>query len=115
MHEYSIVTALIEQCEKLAQQNSANKITRVDIKLGILSGVEPALLKTAFEAFKLEGICHDAQLNMQIQPLVLQCHSCKEQTVHQQRSIVCDHCLSTNTTVLDGEEMLLMQLELEQS
>lgn len=48
MHEYSIVGALIEQCEQHARDNNADKVTRVAIKVGILSGVEPALLETAF-------------------------------------------------------------------
>lgn len=68
MHEYSIVGALIEQCEEQAIANDANKVTRVAIKVGILSGVEPALLRTAFETFKLEGICHDAVLEITEQP-----------------------------------------------
>ncbi|PKG73775.1 hydrogenase maturation nickel metallochaperone HypA [Shewanella sp. GutCb] len=115
MHEYSIVTALIEECEKFAQQNDANKVTRVSIKLGILSGVEPSLLKTAFETFKLEGICAEATLEMNIQPLVISCLSCNNESIHDQRNIVCSHCQSTHTEVLDGEDMMLMQLELEQA
>ncbi|GIU11105.1 MULTISPECIES: hydrogenase maturation nickel metallochaperone HypA [unclassified Shewanella] len=114
MHEYSIVTALIEECERHAQANNANEIIRVEIKLGILSGVEPELLKTAFETFKLEGICRDAQLVMNIQPLVLSCLSCGKTTEHTERSVICSHCQSGQTKVLDGEDMLLMQLELMQ-
>ncbi|WOT03679.1 hydrogenase maturation nickel metallochaperone HypA [Shewanella youngdeokensis] len=113
MHEYSIVTALIEECENHAAQNDANKVSRVDIKVGILSGVEPALLQTAFDTFKLEGICAEATLNMNIQPLVLNCFSCHQQTTHKERTVVCSHCQSTDTKVLDGEDMMLMQLELE--
>lgn len=54
MHEYSIVGALFEQCEQHAVANDVTKVTRVAIKVGILSGVEPALLETAFQTFKLE-------------------------------------------------------------
>lgn len=114
MHEYSIVTALIEECERHAQANNADKITRVEIKLGILSGVEPELLKTAFETFKLEGMCRDAELVMNIQPLLLSCLTCGASTEHHDRSVICGHCQSGQTKVLDGEDMLLMQLELEQ-
>lgn len=114
MHEYSIVTALIEDCERHAQTNNADKITRVEIKLGILSGVEPELLKTAFETFKLEGMCRDAELVMKIQPLLLSCLACGESTEHHERSVICSHCQSGQTKVLDGEDMLLMQLELVQ-
>ncbi|MGL5390379.1 MAG: hydrogenase/urease maturation nickel metallochaperone HypA, partial [Shewanella sp.] len=47
MHEYSIVSALIEQCEQYAKAENAMSISRVEIKLGVLSGVEPSLLRTA--------------------------------------------------------------------
>ncbi|PSW62502.1 hydrogenase maturation nickel metallochaperone HypA [Photobacterium kishitanii] len=115
MHEYSIVGALIEQCEQHARDNDANKVTRVAIKVGILSGVEPALLETAFQTFKLEGICHDAEFEMHIQPLVLSCLECEQETIHNERSIICQHCHSNRTHVLDGEDLMLMQLEVEQS
>lgn len=114
MHEYSIMSALIEQCEQHALANQANKITRVEIKLGVMSGVEPALLQTAFDTFKLDGICKEAQLNMQLQPLVIECLDCQTSSELNERSIVCPACQSYRTRVLDGEDMLLMQLEMEQ-
>ena len=113
MHEYSIVGALIKQCEQHAEDNDATKVTRVAIKVGILSGVEPALLETAFQTFKLEGVCHDAKFEMQIQPIVLSCFECGKETTHNERSIICGHCQSNRTQVIDGEDLLLMQLELE--
>ncbi|KJF84679.1 hydrogenase maturation nickel metallochaperone HypA [Photobacterium phosphoreum] len=115
MHEYSIVGALIEQCEQHARDNNADKVTRVAIKVGILSGVEPALLETAFQTFKLESICHEAEFEMNIQPLVLSCLECGQETTHTERSIICQHCGSNRTHVLDGEDLMLMQLEVEQS
>ena len=115
MHEYSIVGALIEQCEQHARDNNADKVTRVAIKVGILSGVGPALLETAFQTFKLEGICHDAEFEMNIRPVVLSCLECGQETTHNERSIICQHCGSNRTHVLDGEDLMLMQLEVEQS
>ncbi|AAN55136.1 hydrogenase maturation nickel metallochaperone HypA [Shewanella oneidensis MR-1] len=115
MHEYSIVSALIEQCEQYAKANQATKVTRVEIKLGVMSGVEPALLQTAFETFKLDGICREAKLCMTLQPLVIKCADCQQESVLDERSIVCPACNSYHTRVLDGEEMLLMQLEMEQA
>lgn len=114
MHEYSIVSALIEQCERHALENRANKITRIDIKLGVMSGVEPSLLQTAFDTFKLDGICKEALLNLQIQPLVILCQDCQAESVLSERTVICPACHSFHTRVLDGEDMLLMQLEMEQ-
>lgn len=113
MHEYSIVMALIEQCEGLGKQHNAKSINRVSIKIGVLSGVEPHLLAEAFDAFKQEGICANATLNMQIQPIVLRCHTCNQTAEQMQREVLCPYCLSANTQVEDGEDMMLMQLEMD--
>ncbi len=113
MHEYSIVSALIEQCEQYARTNQAHEVSTVVIKVGVLSGVEPELLRLAFETFKLDGICHRAELIMQIQPLVIRCLDCQQQSELSERSIICPGCNSHHTQVVEGEEMLLMQLELE--
>jgi hydrogenase nickel incorporation protein HypA/HybF len=113
MHEYSIVMALIEQCEALAKQHKANSIMRVDIKVGILSGVEPCLLEQAFMTFKLDSLCANALLNMQIQPLIIQCHQCEKQSEQSQRTVLCPHCGSADTQIIDGEDMMLMQLEMD--
>ncbi|WP_144208021.1 hydrogenase maturation nickel metallochaperone HypA [Shewanella donghaensis] len=112
MHEYSIVTSLIEQIEQLARDNNANEIIKVKIKVGVLSGVEPQLLATAFETFKLDGICHNAELDMNIQPLVIHCRHCDTETELTERNIVCPTCHGTDTHVMDGEQMMLMQLEM---
>ncbi|MGZ9899417.1 hydrogenase/urease nickel incorporation protein HypA [Shewanella gaetbuli] len=113
MHEYSIVTALIEQCETLAKQHQANAVERVDIKIGLLSGVEPHLLSQAFETFKLDSLCANATLNIRIQPLILQCNDCSNQSEQSQRTIICPQCGSHHTQIIDGEDMMLMQLELD--
>lgn len=115
MHEYSIVSALIEQCEQLAAENNANAISRVSIKVGVMSGVEPALLETAFETFKLDGICKGAELDMKIQPLVIRCLECQTESELSERTIICPKCQSNHTKVQDGEDMMLMQLEMEQA
>ena len=113
MHEYSIVSALIAQCEQHALENKAYSIARVVIKIGVMSGVEPELLKTAFETFKLDGICKNAELEMLIQPLVIHCSDCDARTQLEERNLICPECKSFNTRLTEGEEMLLMQLELE--
>ncbi|QIR15402.1 hydrogenase maturation nickel metallochaperone HypA [Shewanella aestuarii] len=113
MHEYSIVSALIEQCEDLAKQHQANAIRRVEVKIGILSGVEPALLSQAFETFKLDGICANATFNMHIQPLLLMCNQCGIESEQTARTVICPHCQSNDTRIMDGEDMMLMQLEMD--
>lgn len=113
MHEYSIVQALLDQCENHAKANHAAKVTKVVTKIGKFSGVEPHLLQIAFDTFKEKTLCEDAAFVMNVQDLVLECNACGKQSTHERAEYVCTHCQSNDVKVVDGEEMYLMQLELE--
>jgi len=113
MHEYSIVQALLEQCENLAKEHHAQKITKVVTKIGKLSGVEPHLLEVAFETFKEKTVCDGAEFVMNLQDLILHCNDCKRESEQHEIRYQCKYCHGTNVSVVDGEEMYLMSLEME--
>jgi hydrogenase nickel incorporation protein HypA/HybF len=113
MHEYSIVQSLIDSCEENAKVNNATKVTKVVVKIGVMSGVEPDLLQTAFDTFKEETICHDAQFIINIQKVKIECNGCQTISELEKNEYCCPKCESTELNILDGEEMYLMQLELE--
>ena len=113
MHEYSIVQSLIDSCEENAKNNNATKVTKVVVKIGVMSGVEPDLLQTAFDTFKEETICHDAQFIINIQKVKILCNECQTTSELEKNEYCCPKCKSTQLNILDGEEMYLMQLELE--
>jgi len=113
MHEYSIVQSLLDSCEENARDNNANKVTKVVVKIGVMSGVEPDLLKTAFDTFKEASMCKNAEFVINIQPVIIKCSSCSEESILSKNEYHCPKCHSTELDVLDGEDMYLMQLELE--
>jgi hydrogenase nickel incorporation protein HypA/HybF len=112
MHEFSIVQDLLHMCEKNAAENNATKITKVEVKIGKLSGVEPHLLQTAFDTFKEKTICHDAIFQIHLQDLVVRCTECGEESTLEQNTFACPKCEGA-VEVLDGEDMYLMRLEME--
>lgn len=113
MHEFSIVQSLLDLCEDNAKANSATKINRVTVKIGKLSGVEPELLATAFETFKAQTICDSAELEMNIQDVVIECLRCNQKSTLTKLEGCCPNCESEEIKIIDGEEMYLMSLELE--
>lgn len=113
MHEYSIVQSLIGLCEEHAKENRAKHVTRVVIKVGKLSGVEPQLLQSAFDTFKEQTVCAEAMLEIQIQPPVVRCRACGEESIIEDAWFRCHHCQSSDVTCIDGEEMFLQRLEME--
>ena len=113
MHEYSIVQSLLNACDEHAQANNSTKVTKVVVKIGVMSGVEPSLLKTAFDTFKEKTICEEAEFIMNIQSIVVYCNECEKESTLAKLEYKCPNCQSIDLKVTDGEEMYLMQLELQ--
>ena len=112
MHEYSVVQALLNQCEEVARQNSATKIDKVVCKIGVMSGIEVHLLQIAFDTFKEGTMCSDALFIINKQPLKLRCRECKDEYEIDEIIYKCRSCGSLGMSVIDGEDMYLMSLEM---
>ncbi len=113
MHEYSIVQSLIDSCEEHAVKNKAKKVTKVIIKVGVLSGVEIDLLQSAFDTFKEKTICDGCEFIINPQKVIILCKSCDKESTLEKNEFLCLHCSSNNIKVLDGEDMYLMSLEMQ--
>ncbi|QOP43388.1 hydrogenase maturation nickel metallochaperone HypA [Sulfurimonas sediminis] len=113
MHEYSIVQALLDQIEDIADKNDAKKVTKIIVKIGVMSGIETHLLEVAFNTFKEKTIADGAEFVMNIQPLTIECEKCKKVSELEKVHYCCQECGSVDVHVIDGEEMFLMSLEME--
>ena len=113
MHEYSIVQSLLESCEEHAKSNDAKKVTKVVVKIGVLSGVEPELLQTAFDTFKEQTVCNDAQFIINVQQIEILCNQCNSSSTLQKNEFACPKCESVDLKVTDGEDMYHISLEFE--
>ena len=112
MHEYSIVQSLLESCEEHVKENDASEVTKVIVKIGVLSGVEPALLQTAFDTFKEHTVCNDAKFIINHQKVVIECFHCNTTSTLEKNDFCCPSCQSVKIKVIDGEDMYLMSLEM---
>ena len=100
--------------EEQAKIHNAKKVTKVVVGIGKLSGVEPDLLKIAFDTFKEKTICEDAELVMEIEDITLRCRECGKETVLGERlTRKCPVCGSLNTEIVRGQDLYLKSLEME--
>ncbi len=112
MHELSIAQALIEQIDAQARQHGAGAVGRVVVRIGVLSGVEPALLATAFPLAAAGGVAESAELVLEPLPARARCTSCGAEFDAPANRLVCPHCGEWRTELLAGDELILASLEL---
>jgi len=114
MHEMSIAHAILTEAEKIAQENNAQKVIWVRVKIGVMTGVVTEQLQSAFEIYKLQfEACGELELIIHEQPLVLQCKSCGKRTQTTEYVLQCEHCHSMEVDIIDGDSMFIEQLELD--
>lgn len=113
MHEFSIVQSLFDLLEQYAAEHRAKRVLRVKVKLGQLSGIEPHLLKVAFDTFKEKTIADSAQIEIEVEKLSVQCRQCNKKSALEEMILKCPACNSLEVEIAEGEDMLLESLELD--
>ena len=115
MHELSVCLSLLEQVQAIAAERDALRVTRIELKVGPLSGVEPELLKSAWPMASAGSIAVDAQLVVDETGIVVRCSACETDTAATPNRLVCGICGDFHSTVVSGDEMILQSVELETS
>jgi len=112
MHEYSIVSSLIDMCEEHVREHKGKKVSKLKLAIGTLSGVEIELLKSSFDTFKEGSVCEGADMEIdRITPKAL-CVKCNMEFVVDEYNFLCPKCNGGETKLIAGKEMHLMSLEI---
>lgn len=112
MHELSICMSLMEQLEAIARERNADSIVRIELEVGVLSGVERDLLENAWPIAAAGTIAEEAELVIETRELIVECSSCGARTDATPNRLRCGACGDHRTRVVAGEELLLLRVEL---
>ena len=112
MHELAICQALLDQVERVARAQQAERVTGVRVRCGALAGVEPELLHRAYEVARAGTLAEHAALTIEESPVRVYCPRCERESAAPVQRLVCPACGEWRTKVIAGDELLLMSVEL---
>ena len=112
MHELAVCQGLINEAERIARDEGASQVDNIVLSIGPLSGVEPPLLERAFEIARMGTMAEKAILEIQSGPIVVKCRICGNSGEVRSNRLLCQNCGDWRVSVEQGEEMLLLRLEL---
>ena len=115
MHELAICQALMTQVESIAAERNARTVVTIVVGMGPLSGVEEQLLQHAYPVASAGTIAEGAELVIESLPLRIRCTQCGKESDVQPNKLVCGHCGDWRTSVISGDELMLMSVELEKA
>ena len=114
MHEASLIASLLRQVDELAAQNGGGRVDQVRIEVGPLAGVEPLLMREAFERLRVGTTSAEAELMIDAVGLTCRCRRCRRDYVTDTLRFDCPLC-GGDVDVLSGDRVVLLSLTLAQS
>jgi hydrogenase nickel incorporation protein HypA/HybF len=110
MHEISLVRNIFRTIEE-EFPGRLQDITRIQLKAGILSNVQPVLMQNAFDAVALDDSRYAGiELEVKVLPILIQCNDCGATTEVKQYRFICK-CGKPSNTIIQGEELMISQVE----
>jgi len=92
MHELSLVSALVEEVSRDAQERGVSRITTVNLAVGKRAHALPHALLFCFDLIKESTILADAQLIIEVILPVFYCERCGLHHVQDALWADCAHC-----------------------
>jgi hydrogenase nickel incorporation protein HypA/HybF len=108
MHEISLVRTIAATLdEQLSAEELAN-VSRIDLRVGLLSNVQPVLMQNAFGAYQqAEGRFRNAELHVELLPVIVRCDLCGSESHIKNYKFACAHCGRPTKEVIQGTELLI--------
>ena len=103
---------IIRDVENVARANGVGRVSSVTLLLGEVSGVVPDLLLDAWRwAADKKPITEGAELIVEPVEAVTHCEACGRDYGTVEHGKTCPHCGSGETYLLQGQEVMIKQIE----
>lgn len=114
MHEISLVRSIFNTLESEFSKKELDTMTAINLRVGLLSNVEPLLIQNAFDAVttaeeKYQGV----KLQVELVPIEIHCNDCQSSSIVENYKFVCALCGKPNNNVVKGTELLIHQVHFD--
>jgi len=113
MHELGIAQSILERVQQESAQRNGARATKVGVRIGELSGVDPAALSFGFEVLVKGTLLEGLDLEIDYRKRMQRCFKCSREYESSMLFSVCPNCGSLETVCVAGDEIDLVFIELE--
>lgn len=113
MHEMSLSEGMLRIIEEQAVAQSFSRVRTVRLAIGALAAVDPEALRFCFDAVTRGSVAEGARLDLRTPPGEAWCHNCGKTVAVSSRLDACPLCGGYRLEVTGGDEMRIIDLEVE--
>ena len=111
MHELRIAEDLAGIVLEAAQNANLSKVTKVNISFGQMVQIVPDIFNRAFRETVRDTLAGDAEVNIEIVPLMVKCKDCGIESPVADNEFACRKCRSTELDIIHGNELFIKSIE----
>ncbi|MGK7909653.1 MAG: hydrogenase maturation nickel metallochaperone HypA [Synechococcus sp.] len=111
MHEVGLMENALAIALDYATREQAERINKLSMRVGTLSGVEPDALRFAFDIVTQNTIAEGAQLDIEYCATRCYCATCQSEFEPVEMGYDCPVCHTWSSSILQGKELELASLE----
>ena len=114
MHELGIVSHIADSVEKIAEENGVSKVLGVTLEIGEVSTVMGDYLTDCWNwNAKKSEVLNGCELKIETVKAVTHCDGCGRRYETVAHGKICPHCGSENTWLLQGNEVSIKEICVE--
>jgi hydrogenase nickel incorporation protein HypA/HybF len=114
MHEVSICQSIIDSLENEFGEDQLPFIRGINLKVGVLSCVEPVVLKHVFSMMVADSAMPQAELQIEIVDVQAECKQCGNEFKVDRYTFICPACGRPSSNVTQGNELQITKIILEE-
>ena len=113
MHEMSLCASIVQIIEEQAGEQGFERVNRVWLEIGPLSGVELEAMRFGFDVVTRGTLAENATLDILETAAEAWCMQCSKTVPITQRFDACPECGGFQLQVTGGEELRIRELEVD--
>ena len=113
MHELSLAQNIFNIALDTAESAKAKKVTKINVVVGELSGIESDCILFYFDFLKKDNIAEEAVIDFVSEPAQLKCRDCKAEFKTQEIPWLCPDCHSSRIEITGGRDCYVDSIEVE--
>lgn len=113
MHEFSLVSAVIESLEEMSAEKGWGHVKKVILRVGSMRQVIPEAMRFAFNTASVSTSLAGAELELVNVPIAIRCPRCGREWGEEHLGMICPYCGCDDAQMVRGMELDIDSVEVE--
>lgn len=113
MHELAVTKGILKLCLEESEKHKVNKINKINIKVGELTGLVPSCISHYFNIVAKGTQAEGTELIVEKVPVSIKCEECDFEGELGKNKYYCPKCSGSKYKIISGREFYLDTMEVD--